>query len=584
MSHVTPQHTTDASEAIAAKPDGTLERSVEVLIFLFYKAFSAMRMYARNHPAIHEVLQQLYKSIDEFFEDEDVLRIDLTESEMIFNGCSVYREEEKRGSLIFMLFNDGIREIQFERGLTHEEILQFLEALKVNSGLPQDERDIVSLFWSKSFDHIRYFAVDEIPDQEIECVDKALVEMESRGLTLDSAGESNDDDRTEFRSQQLEVDIRAEERSSHSRMIAQLKSYNQEEIESLLEAVRRGRCFEPKLEFIRLVFDIFYLEDEEQRYLPVLKLLETYADELLTRCAFEPVHHIMNNLKAFLENERSQYHPLRQHIEALLRKYSTEEKICLLRRGLKGQFSFEPEDLCEFVRLLHPTAIGPVCSLLGEIEDQNVRKTLCEGLEVLAKGQTSRLTQPLRAASVSVAKDIIAVLGKIRDERAVELLRTCVHHSHTTVREEAIKALRTFGTPQAQEALMEFLMDEDPAVRIGAAEGLAAFDPCCHIRPIFDIVQKKTFGKRSFREKKALLSVLGKIGSQEGIHILEALLSKRGLFYRKRQDETRICAALALGNVHSGTARNILERFSRDSSSAVREACIQALRTTGSQH
>ena len=584
MSHFATQLSPQANKVDTKASSVAQGMSVEVFLFHLYKTFSAMRMYDSDHRLLQDVLQQLFTSLDEIFEDRDEVKISLTESEMIFQGHPVYREEEKRGSLIFLLYNDGVREIRFERGLSHEEIVQFLEALKTNSRLPQEERDIVSLFWSKSFDHIHYYAVDEIPDQEIECVDRTLAELDSRGYDAGPAEEIKYSQETRSLLKELEEDIFSREPSAEPPIISQLKAYTQEEIEELLETVREGRRFLPEGELIGIIFDILRIEDDEDRYLPVLHLLEEFTDELLAKVAFAPVNQIITGLKAFVEDCRKCSRPLGQPAESLLTTYSTEEKVNLILSGLKGHFSFEPQDLRTFVTLLGPTAVLPLCSLLEQIEDSTLRHTLCQGLEILSRGQTSRFARPLKTASVKVAKDIITVLGKIGDRSALEIVQTCSNHQHGAVREEAIRALRTVGTPQAQKALMLFLEDEDPRLRVAAAEGLDSFEEYNDVKPVLDIVRRKTFRKYSYREKKALLSVLGKRGSPECLRRLEALLRKRALINRKRQDETRACAALALANVQSDAIKTLLEQFSNDSSTKVRKACNQALGPGNLQH
>jgi len=121
--------TANATKTLETKPVlslkkevGPIEMSVEILIFLFFKAFSAMRTYSSEHPLFQNSLQHLSQTFDEFFEAQDTLLLELTESEIFFNGQGVYQEEEKRGSIIFMLFHDGVREIRFEKGLTADEI------------------------------------------------------------------------------------------------------------------------------------------------------------------------------------------------------------------------------------------------------------------------------------------------------------------------------------------------------------------------------------------------------------------------------------------------------------------------------
>ena len=577
MSDVAVKETVSGSRLKARKQVGAVEISVEVLIFLLYKAFSAMRAYTPDHPLFQNSLQNLYRTFDEFFDAYDQLHLQLTESEIVFQGESVYREDEKRSSLIFMLFNDGIREIRFEKGLTHEEIRGFLGALKSNAALPQQERDIVSLFWSRDFDHIKYYAVDEIPDQEIENVNNAISDLESHESVFDKPDETEATSKRQSDIEKCLADIDLKESTLNSAILSQLKAFKDEEIEILLETLRDSKFFNAEQELVDIIFDVLRLEDDEDRYLPIFRLLEEYSDELLSRCVFAPVNRIVAALGTFSSEQKERSSLKSQRVEDLARKYSDEEKINILRIGLNSQRPFQSDSLYSYIAALRPAAIGPICSLLDELEDPKVRSIICQGLETLAQDQASRLIRPIESASEREARDLVAVLGKLGDENVPELLKACMKNTFKTVRGEAVQALRNVGNAKAKKVLMECLGDKDPDISSAAAESLESIADGDDVKPLCDIVRKKTFHARSYREKKALLSILGNVESEECLQILEVLLKKKVVLLRRRYDETRVCAALALGPKHSDAAYDILDKFSRDSSYHIKSACTLAL-------
>lgn len=562
-----------------AEAEGTVERAAEALIFHLHKAFAAIRMYDANHPTLHGSLKQLFQSFDEFLDTHGELHLQFTESEILFHDISLYHEENRRGGLIFMMFNDGIREMRFEPGLTCDEIGELLKALGENSRLPQEERDIVGLFWSKEFSHIHYMAVEEIPDEEIESVDKIIADVESRWKDRDGTESFSRDEESKSWNHVSDGEKHTVGISPPPATVSQLKSVNQEMIETLLQSVDRERHFDSDMELIQIIFDVLHSENEEDRYLLAVKLLADYSDELLAKGDFAQVNHIVRKLKTYIERYRTRTSPLWRHADVLLSKFSRVEKLALLQKGLKDLPSDQQDELRNFLTLLNPTVIGPMCTFLGGIEDERTRRTICAGLAVLATGQTSRLAKPLQNEPAKIARNIVTILQHIGDDNAIALLKACVHHEHVTVREEAVRALRALENVRAHEALLEFLSDEDSTIRTTAAEGLDSFKEYGYVDSLLKIAHQKTFTKRSYREKKAILAVLGNVKCRESIDTLETLLNKRGLFRRKRQNETRACAALALAKINSERARRLLKRFSRDSSGPVRQACKQALLT-----
>jgi len=494
--------TANATKTLETKPVlslkkevGPIEMSVEILIFLFFKAFSAMRTYSSEHPLFQNSLQHLSQTFDEFFEAQDTLLLELTESEIFFNGQGVYQEEEKRGSIIFMLFHDGVREIRFEKGLTADEIKELLEAFKVNADLPQEERDIVSLLWSKDFDHIHYFAFDEIPDQAVDYVDQGIARLENNAPEIDP---------TDVAAMAGEVQAQMESRGAENTQLAssikpailsQLMAKSQDAIEDLLESLSEEKNFDPESELLGIIFDILHLEENTDRSQSVLKLLENYSDDLLARGDFAQVNKILQGLHMFFDLGKTDAVPLTRHVDEMLNRFA-EEKIHALRKTLTEGTMAQTNELRSFIALLRPIAIDPVCDLLEDVSGPKIRSILCQGLETLARGQTSRLGQLLESASEPVAKEIVSVLGKIGDDSATAILKKCVDHPSAAVRDEAIRALRSISTLEARDAMVLFITDEDSAIRTAAAEGVENCEVPCHADPILPIVREKTFFKQ----------------------------------------------------------------------------------------
>jgi len=187
-----------------------------------------------------------------------------------------------------MLFIDGIRNIRFEEGLTYNEIDSFLDAVKMNSLLPQEERDIVSLFWERDFINIKYFAVEEIPDQESTYVDESLNVMET----------------VEFTTGSIELDEREiTELSGQAKFepFLEMKTYEQREIDELMETIQHAKTFDAKGELIEIIFEILRLETVANANFPVLKILDYYIDELLIKSEFTLVSRTVKGLRELLE-------------------------------------------------------------------------------------------------------------------------------------------------------------------------------------------------------------------------------------------------------------------------------------------
>ncbi len=79
----------------------------------------------------------------------------------IYQGKVVYESQDVKESLAFVFFKDGVRELQFSKGLEFREIFDFLNVVRKSDFLNRMEDDLVTLLWEKDFSHITFTTVDE---------------------------------------------------------------------------------------------------------------------------------------------------------------------------------------------------------------------------------------------------------------------------------------------------------------------------------------------------------------------------------------------------------------------------------------
>jgi hypothetical protein len=153
--------------ALARAVIGSLER-----------ALRTRRLYAIDHPLFLEATSDLLARFGDFFVKYAYLRLDVTMGELKIESRPVMQCEPREPEIPFRLYKDGVRELKFQRGMTREELLDFLNVLEVDSKRLQEiDEDLVSLAWSKGFKTVQFFAIDEFEGAS-----------EERWPTLDAAG------------------------------------------------------------------------------------------------------------------------------------------------------------------------------------------------------------------------------------------------------------------------------------------------------------------------------------------------------------------------------------------------------------
>ena len=136
-------------------------KSTKSLIQTFLQTLKALRLYEANHPILSKFLERLRKDFDHYFDEFDSFSLQIGEHRLYYRGNIVYESEDVKESLAFLFFKDGIREIQFSKGLEFKEMIDFLNIVRKGDLLNRMEDDLVTLLWEKDFSHITFTAVDE---------------------------------------------------------------------------------------------------------------------------------------------------------------------------------------------------------------------------------------------------------------------------------------------------------------------------------------------------------------------------------------------------------------------------------------
>jgi HEAT repeat protein len=91
-------------------------------------------------------------------------------------------------------------------------------------------------------------------------------------------------------------------------------------------------------------------------------------------------------------------------------------------------------------------------------------------------------------------------------------------------------------------------------------------------------LQKTDWSQRAVDLKKDAIRALGDIRDPEAIPELVKIITKKSWLHRQLNDELRIAAAAALGDIADQRTRNTLEKTTHDNTAAVARAAAQALK------
>ncbi len=149
----------NASAMLAKRKDESIQtaRAVKQIINSFLIVFKNYTLYPEYHTICKTSLEKAKPPLYLFFQNNFHFRIDVQKNALIFDSQIVFESGETEENLAFIFFRDGIEWLEFQRGLTEDEIDRFFKVLYRYRILREEsEGDLVTALWAEDFSHIRY--------------------------------------------------------------------------------------------------------------------------------------------------------------------------------------------------------------------------------------------------------------------------------------------------------------------------------------------------------------------------------------------------------------------------------------------
>ena len=526
-------------------------KSTKALIQTFLQTLKAFRLYEANHPILSKFLEKLRKDFDQYFDEFDSFSLQIGEHRLYYRGNVVYENQDVKESLAFVFFKDGIRELQFSKGLEFKEMIDFLHIVRKSDFLNRMEDDLVTLLWEKDFSHITFITVDEF--------------LEGSGIYV-PATEEDLIKRSEYKGSREEwlqgrVDQgEGEGEGSHAPAAEGLEqAINPGPGQSLVEAcqltsdekkaIDREALQEQQPEYIYVLIDnlieiLLHLGEDTDAYENMISYFDRVIEYLLEEKeigkAVELLKSLNDTMDSMVLKDRQIF-----AIRRILEKSSSPHNIELLGKAMKGNGEVPSEAILQYFRFLNKQAVEPLCLLLSELESGKWRKAICDQMVELSREEIQLLSKFLSDHNPFLVSHILYILGRIGDPSAVKYLETMVSHKDLKVREETLQVLNKFGD-KGKDLIQKFLKDSVSGLRAKAALLLARQAKVGAVKPLTEIILSEDFYRRDYEEKASFFRALGETGSKEVIPVLKKIAKQRRWFQRTKWNEMRQCAANTL--------------------------------------
>jgi len=542
----------ESSEELKSSED---LKEVRDILQNIIKAKKAFRMYPQNNPMYTKTLDEAHTKFKNFFDYKDTYVLHIKHNSILYDAAEIYNNPEKEDNLALFFFKDGLRELSFNRGLSQEELEEFLKILALDFDREGVDDDIVTLLWEKDFHNIQY-VVDET----------VLVDVDEEDYEKTAQEEVMEETTSEDDLMKAYVDG-FKEVEPKTVAIIPITEDDLKKLASDLEKDSSGKI--EKL--ISILFEVINQSEEKGEIEEIYRFFKDAVKFSMKRGRVQDVSEVMKNAKEVLGKEFST-DETKKYMRMLIVFIGTDEVIKHLAGILDSSTEIDEKVFKRFIEQLDKNAITSFVKLLGELKTIHARKSAIEALVFLGKKDIQALSKGLDDQRWFVVRNIIYILRKIGDKRAIEYLLRTAKHNDIRVRKEVIRALGELGGREVILTLKECLDDDDMDIRITSAKAFGKIGSEAAKRILIDKISDKVFRERVFEEKKEFFEILSKWKDNDVLDFLVRVLKKRTFFFgRNKNFENSACAAFCLGLLGKKEVLPTLYKYRKTKNRLLRE-------------
>jgi HEAT repeats len=525
------------------------------------KAKKNIRMYPDNNPIYVKTLDDVFTRFTNYLDYRDDFKLQIKQNSISHETEELYASTEKEDNLALFFFKDGLRELTFKKGLTRDELEEFLKIISREFDREEIDDDIVTLLWERDFENVQYvvdeaFLVD-VDEEDYEI--KAEQHLQEQATDVNDLMRAYSDGFTGEDRQEMSV-VPLSEKDLHM-LVSELDKDASSKVEKL----------------VSILFELIYLSEKQGDVDETFQFIKDAIQFCMQHGDIPLITQIMRRARDIME-EPSLKESGKNYFRMLSQYLGKQEIAGYLADMLDSSIEIDENVYEEFIGYLDRNAIQPLIHYLGELKTVRARKHVIDALIILGRKDIESIAKGLDDQRWYLVRNIIYILRKIADKRSTEYLLRTVRHSDIRVRKEGIKALGELGGRDVIQTLRECLDDADPEIRIMAAKAFGTIGTDVSKKIILEKISNKTFKDKDFEEKKAFYEVLSRWKDQTVFDFLIQTLKKKALFGRSKNDENRACAAFCLSLQGRKDALPELESLRESGSEILRDFVHAAIR------
>ncbi len=555
--------TTNLADEVVQQAAPFPKALVEEMVKGLVKAMRAHQLYLENNPMHQRALDLCRAAFVPVWKETTDVTLAVTETELQWYGNVVLVEAEKASdSLPWLLYKDGIREIQILAGFDKDELVQLLGLIQRVRRASPDEDDLITLLW----------------EQDFACLQYKYVELSQEGFTAIEKGA--------FEERKVEVVNEANSAAASASGIISMSDFDSTlyfleptEISYLQNEVVKEYASDLRSSVAAMLLDIFETQADDHVRDELLELLDYYLIHLLSTHSFAAASYLIRECAAAALRARAIAGPHKDKLEALPARLSEREALVQLLQALDDSPSLPARgDLEELFAQLRGSSLEIILGWITRSQNTALKPLLEAAAQRLASSNTSELVRLIDGKDRDVRLEAMRRAGALKTSAAVAPLSRSVSDADAEVRLVAVMALSGIASPGALQALERSIEDEARDVRIATVRflGSQAYKPA--LPRVESAIKKGLLKDADLTEKMAFFEAYGALAGEPAIQLLDGILNGKGLFGKREDAEVRACAAMALGMIGSDSALSSLQKASGEKDPIVRSAINKAFR------
>jgi len=502
------------------------EQQVKKFINSLLKTIKGLKLYRSRSNLPKKFLKETYDILLELLKDGHQT-FDIDTERILYSGKEVYRDDNKITSLPLFFYRNGIRSITFLEGLELEELERFVDIIAKSEFI--SDLNLSEDLWENNFVNI-IFTIVELPMGDYSWIVEGRVDVYKGGMKFAKVLP-----REEGKIEKCET----EEHGNRLLLI--------EDKEDTL---------------IKTVFNLFMLENNEERIIQVASVLGEYLERSVDDGDAVPLLIFLR----YLDENNDKIKVGKEYIYDLKRILCGEKALNLYSSLLKSGEKFNIPLVMELLGTCEEGAVKVIQETLDDITDEEIVREMGRILYRVGSNDPHSIVYLLESDSPRVVFLGLEVVKALSDKTFVPYLEKLLKENR--YREKVIKILIPLVP---RERLFHFLESEDYTIRMNVYRAIRFLTGEDEANIFLKKVNSPDFWNLSADERRLILRILSTYKSYDTVRALSRVLSKYTM--NPEHIETKNYAVKMLGRVGTEDAIAVLKkhRWSRHLRRTVKE-------------